>query len=188
MRTLELSSSSWPVKKISWFVFFFHSLLLAALRNASAPGIHLFPIRDLKGVCGVPSPQKSGWLFTLGTFPSPGTRRLGCRSQGSSSHLSLCLFTHTCVTAPGWWEFPRGCPPHLCFQFLPGRTNSQNSSCRIYMSPGIPAVALEQWGTAHPQTSSIPGLRDKAQGNRDRNLKQQQKQQSRCAPERLAPG
>lgn len=182
-----MSSSSWPIKKISGFRFGFHTVLLAAPGTPIALGTHLSPLRGLKKelrVCGVPSPQMSGWFFTLGTFPSPGTWWLGWRSQGSSS----CLFNHTCVTAPEWWEVPGGRPSNLCFQFLSGHMDSQSISCRTPRSPGIPVAALDQWGTALPQTSSIPGLRDKAQGSRDRNLEQQKKQQPRFARERRAQG
>lgn len=192
--TLKLPSSSWPVKKISGFRFRFHALLVAAPGNVGAPGTHLFLFRGLKeelGVRGVPSPQMSRCLFTLGTFPSPGARWLGWKSQGSRrSRRSHGLLTHTCVTAPGRWEAPGGRPSHLRFQFPPGRTDSQDVSGRIPWSPGIPAAALDhQWGTARPQTSSIPGLRDKAQGSRDRNLEQQQEQQPpRRARERRAQG
>lgn len=173
MRTLEWSSSPWPVKKISGFRFRFHTLLLVAPGNASAPRTHLFSLRSLKEeleVRRILSPQISEWLFTLGTFPPPSTRWLGWRTQGPSSCRTCHLFTHTCLAAPGRWEVPGGRPSHLCFQFLPGHTGSQKVSCRISWSPGIPAAALEQWGTALPKTSSIPGLRDKAQGSRDGNL------------------
>lgn len=163
-------------------------MLLAALGNPIALGTHLSPLRCPKeelGIRGVPSPQMPWWFFTLGTFPSPGTWWLGWKSQGPSSRR---FFNHTCVTAPGWWEVPGGRPSHLCFQFLSGHMDSQSVSCRTPRSPGIPAAALDQWGTALPQTSSIPELRDKAQGSRDRNLEQQKEQQPRCARERRAPG
>lgn len=183
-----MSSSPWPVKKISGFRFRFHTVLLAAPGNPFVLGTHLSSLRGLKeelGVRGVPSPQMSGWFFTLGTFPSPGTWWLGWKSQG---HSSRCLFNHTCVTAPGWWEVPGGRPSHLCFQFLSGHMDSQSVSCQIPRSTGIPAEALDQWGTALPKTRSIPGLRDKAQGSRDINLEQQKEQQPRRARERRAPG
>lgn len=188
MGTLELSCFSWPVKKISGFRFCFHTVLLAALGNLVALGTHLSSLRGLTeelGVRGLPSPQMSGWFFTLGSFPSPGTWWLGWRSQGPRSR---CLFNHTCVTAPGWWEVPGGRPSHLCFQLFSGHMDSQSISCWIPRSPGIPAATWNQWGTALPQTSSIPGLRDKAQGSRDRNLEQQKEQQPRCARERRARG
>lgn len=183
-----MPSSSWPVKKISEFGFCFYTVLLVAPGNPIALGTHLSPLRGLKemlGVCGVSSPQMSGWFFILGTFPSPSTWWLGWRSQGPSSR---CLFNHTCVTAPRWWEVPEDRPFHLSFQFLSGRRDSQRVSCRIPRSPGISAAVLDQWGTALPQTSSIPRFRDKAQSSRDRNLEQQKEQQPRCARERRAPG